>query len=72
MNSVFGGQIEKSCSLETHPSAAIDNDDIATNMANISTDDGSQAATLRSWQDVQLDETNIYAKGSTFHSQARC
>ena len=39
-------------------------------MANISTDDASQAATLSSWQDAQLDETNIYAEGSTFHSQA--
>ena len=40
------------------------------NISRISTDDGSQAATLRSWQDAQLDETNIYAEGSTFHSQA--
>ena len=52
--------------LETYPS----DDDIATNMANISTDDSSQAAVLGSWQDAQLDETNIYAEGSTFHSQA--
>ena len=25
---------------------------------------------MKSWQDAQLDETNIYAEGSTFHSQA--
>ena len=29
-------------SLETHPSADVDDDDIAANVANISTDDGSQ------------------------------
>ena len=56
--------------LETHPSADVDDDDIAANVADISTDDGSQAAILRSWQDAQLDETNIYAEDSTFHSQA--
>ena len=25
---------------------------------------------MKTWQDAQLDETNIYAEGSTFHSQA--
>ena len=45
--------------LETHPSADVDDDDIAANVADISTDDGSQAATLRAWQDAQLDEANI-------------
>ena len=45
-------------SLETHPSADVDDDDIVANVANISTNDGSQAATLRAWQDAQLDEAN--------------
>ena len=54
------------CSLETHPS----DDDIATNMANIFTGDSSQAATLGSWQDAHLDETNISADCNAFHSQA--
>ena len=56
--------------LETHPSADVDDDDIAANVADISTDDGSQAATLRAWQDAQLDEANIQAEDNMPRSQA--
>ena len=60
--------------LETHPSADVDDDDIAANVADIepdiSTDDGSQAATLRAWQDAQLDEANIQTEVNMPRSQA--
>ena len=56
--------------VETHPSADVEDDDIAANVADISTDDGSQAATLRAWQDAQLDEANIQAEDNMSRSQA--
>ena len=45
-------------------------DDLATNMTNISSGDGSQAASLGLWQDVHLKELNISADYYMFHSQA--
>ena len=56
--------------METHPSADVNDDDIAANVANISTNDGSQAATLRAWQDAQLDEANIQTEVNMPRSQA--